>query len=49
MKNKYKVIIIFAVAAILGGVKLRYMGKQLDSSLKTKLDRFAAGLAKTVV
>lgn len=35
--------------AILGGMKLRYMGKQLDSSLKTKLDRFAASLAKTVV
>ena len=34
---------------ILGGIKLRYMGKQLDSSLKTKLDRFAASLAKTVV
>ncbi len=35
--------------SILGGVKLRYMGIQLDSSLKTKLDVFAEGLTKTIV
>ena len=35
--------------SILGGIKLRYMGTQLDSSLKTKLDSFADALTKTIV
>lgn len=35
--------------SILGGVKLRYMGLQLDSSLKQKLDSFKDGLMKTIV
>ena len=33
----------------LGGVKLRYMGIQLDGSLKTRLDGLAKGLRSTVV
>ncbi|MBQ7363326.1 MAG: ATP synthase F1 subunit delta [Clostridia bacterium] len=35
--------------SILGGIKLRYMGRQLDSSLRTKLDSFANNLMKTIV
>lgn len=34
---------------ILGGVKLRYSGKQLDGSVKTRLDKFEAGLKNTVI
>jgi ATP synthase F1 delta subunit len=35
--------------AILGGVKLRYMGRQLDGSLKSRLDTFEKKLRETVV
>ena len=34
---------------ILGGVKLRYEGKQLDDSVKTRLEKFEAGLKNTVI
>ena len=34
---------------MLGGVKLRYMGKQLDGSLRARLDRLRRQLADTVV
>ena len=35
--------------SILGGIKLRYMGKQLDSSLKTRLDAFEKGISELVI
>ena len=35
--------------SILGGVKLRYMGVQLDGSVKTKLDSFSEALSNTVI
>ena len=35
--------------SILGGVKLRYMGIQLDGSLRTRLDSFERALTETVV
>ena len=35
--------------SILGGVKLRYMGKQVDGSLKTRLDVFEKKLRDTVL
>lgn len=35
--------------SILGGVKLRYMGVQLDGSVKTKLDSFSKALSNTVI
>ena len=35
--------------SILGGVKLRYMGRQLDGSLKTRLDVFEKKLQDTVL
>lgn len=35
--------------SILGGVKLRYMGIQLDGSLKTRLDAFERALTGTVI
>ena len=35
--------------SILGGVKLRYMGRQLDGSLKTRLDVFEKKLQETVL
>ena len=35
--------------AILGGMKLRYGGTQLDGSIKTRLDKFEAALRDTVI
>lgn len=35
--------------SILGGMKLRYMGKQIDGSLKTKLDNLEASLKELVI
>ena len=34
---------------ILGGVKLRYAGIQLDGSVKTRLDKFEKSLKNTVI
>lgn len=34
---------------ILGGVKLRYSGRQLDGSVKTRLDKFEESLKNTVI
>ena len=34
---------------ILGGVKLRYSGRQLDGSVKTRLDKFEKSLKNTVI
>ena len=34
---------------ILGGMKLRYMGVQLDGSIKTRLDGFAKSLGEIVI
>ena len=36
-------------ASILGGVKLRYEGKQIDASVKTRLDGFAEALRNVVI
>ena len=35
--------------SILGGMKLRYSGLQLDGSVKTRLDKFEAALRNTVI
>lgn len=35
--------------SLLGGMKLRYMGIQLDGSVKTKLDVFEKGLSELVI
>ena len=35
--------------ALLGGMKLRYMGVQLDGSVRSKLDRFAKELSELVI
>lgn len=35
--------------SILGGMKLRYMGKQIDGSLKTKLDSLEKSLKELVI
>ena len=35
--------------SILGGIKLRYGGTQLDGSIKTRLDRFEAALHDAVL
>ncbi len=35
--------------SILGGVKLRYCGMQLDGSVKTRLDKFEEALRSTVI
>lgn len=35
--------------SILGGVKLRYLGVQLDGSVKTRLDKFEDALKQTVI
>jgi F-type H+-transporting ATPase subunit delta len=34
---------------ILGGMKLRYLGRQLDGSVKTRLDQFEKSLKNTVI
>ncbi len=34
---------------ILGGIKLRYCGKQLDASVKTRLDNFEKSLKNTII
>lgn len=46
-----KTIIINALCdpRLLGGVKLRYMGKQLDGSLQSRLERLERQLAETIV
>lgn len=36
-------------AAILGGMKLRYCGKQLDGSVKTRLDSLDQSLKSTII
>ena len=36
-------------SSILGGVKLRYSGTQLDGSVKTRLDKFEEALKNTVI
>lgn len=35
--------------SILGGIKLRYSGMQLDGSVKTRLDKFEEALKSTVI
>ena len=35
--------------SILGGMKLRYMGKQIDGSIKTRLDHFEKSLKDLVI
>ena len=35
--------------SILGGIKLRYSGVQIDGSIKTRLDNFEAALKNTVI
>ena len=35
--------------SLLGGMKMRYMGIQLDGSIKTKLDVFEKGLSELVI
>ena len=35
--------------SILGGMKLRYLGKQIDGSIKTKLDKFEQSLKDLVI
>ena len=50
-KETGKTIIINNTVApeILGGVKLRYLGRQLDGSVKTRLDKFEKSLKNTVI
>ncbi len=47
--GKHSVIENTVDESILGGVILRYEGKQLDGSLKARLDRLASGLKNTVI
>ena len=35
--------------SLLGGMKLRYMGQELDGSIKTKLDGFEKRLSELVI
>lgn len=47
---KKKVVLSNTVdPSILGGVKLRYAGVQLDGSIKTRLDKFEEALRSTVI
>ena len=47
--NKTVVIKNTVDKTILGGVKLRYSGIQLDGSVKTRLDKFEQNLKNTVI
>ena len=49
MTGKTVVIINTVDPTILGGVKLRYMGRQLDGSLKSRLDGFERKLRELVL
>ena len=40
---------IIGDASVLGGVKLRFMGKQLDASLKSRLDAIGSALQSTAL
>ena len=35
--------------SLLGGIKLRYMGRQLDGTLKTKLEGIEKNLKNTII
>ena len=50
-KNTGKTIVLKNTVSpeILGGLKLRYQGVQLDGSIKTRLDKFEASLKNTVI
>ena len=47
--NKTIVLKNIVDPAILGGMKLRYLGVQLDGSVKTRLDKFEDALKNTVI
>ena len=47
--NKAVIITNTVEPKILGGVKLRYAGIQLDGSLKTRLDKIEASLKNVIV
>ena len=47
--NKTIVIKNIVDPSILGGMKLRYSGVQLDGSVKTRLDKFEDALKNTVI
>ncbi len=49
MLSKTVVINNTVDASILGGIKLRYSGVQIDGSIKTKLDNFETALKNTVI
>ena len=49
MTGKHIIIKNTVSPDILGGVKLRYMGIQLDGSVKTRLDKFSDSLKNTVI
>lgn len=47
--NKTAVVTNIVDPTILGGMKLRYMGRQLDGSVRTRLDKFEEALKNTVI
>lgn len=49
MTGKHIIIKNTVEPGILGGVKLRYSGIQLDGSVKTRLDKFEESLKNTVI
>ena len=49
MTSKKIIIKNTVTPEILGGVKLRYSGRQLDGSVKTRLDQFEKSLKNTVI
>lgn len=49
MTGKQIIINNIVDPTILGGIKLRYLGIQLDGSVKTRLDGFAKSLRDTVI
>jgi F-type H+-transporting ATPase subunit delta len=49
MTGKQIIISYTHDSSLLGGMKLRYMGIQLDGTVKSKLDSFAKGLSELVI
>ena len=49
MTGKQIIISYTLDPSLLGGMKLRYMGLQLDGTVKSKLDSFARSLSELVI
>ena len=49
MTGKQVVLVNQVDPSVLGGIAVRYSGKQLDGTLRRRLDELEAGLKNTVI